>query len=211
MGNSGEGKTWAATALLLDRLYPNYIILNTKHDEFFGNFGETITSDEKILKQTAGGFDYRPSDRFLQSNAYKNRFFAWALDAGWRRIYIDEVNDICPSANVYPYMFQKAIKQGRWKHLSLFVTSQEVIRAPSFSFSQARYRFLWYLGWPTNRKIAEAWFEQSIPWQLIPEYSHKFLIKTPSGVYGPQPRVNPSIIEERLLANARNAPSSASA
>ncbi len=201
MGNTGEGKTMLATALLLDKNYPNYIIVNTKHDDFFKSFGKTITDDEEIFRVVEGGFNYCPSDVFLQSMPHKERFFAWCLRAGNRRIYCDEVNDICPSASRYPFMFQKAIKQGRWKKLSMFVTAQEIIRAPSFCFSQTQHRYLWYLGWPLHRKLAEAWFEQEIPWDLIPERSHKFLLKTPGGLYGPQPPVNTTVINERL-ANA---------
>lgn len=204
MGNTGEGKTLLAVGLLMDPHYPNYIILNTKHDDFFSRFGETVKKDDDIFKVTTGGYDYRPSDLFLQSMAHKERFFDWALRAGNRRIYCDEVNDICPSAQRYPFMFQKAIKQGRWKKLSMFITAQEIIRAPSFCFSQTQHRYLWFLGWPIHRRLAESWFEQEIPWDLIPERSHKFLLKTPAGVYGPQPPVNITPINERLLVNARS-------
>lgn len=203
MGNTGEGKTMVATGLLLDAKYPNYIILNTKHDSFFESFGDTIKNDNDIFKIVEGGYNYQPSDTFLQSMAHKERFFKWCLDAGNRRIYVDEINDICPSAQKYPFMFQKCIKQGRWKKLSMFLTAQEIIRAPSFCFSQTQHRYLWYLGWPLHRRLAESWFEQNIPWELIPERSHRFLLKTPSGIYGPQPPINITKLEERRLVNAR--------
>lgn len=201
IGNTGEGKTVTALSLLLDKNYPNYIILNTKHDGDFDNFGETITDDDRILSVVKGGFNYKPSDKFLASKAYKDRFFDWALKAGNRRIYVDEINDICPSAQNYPVMFQKIVKQGRWRGVSMMMTSQELIRCPSFCFSQTQHRYVWFVGWPLHRKLAESWFEQPIPWEQIPERSHRFFLKTPSGVYGPQPRVNIAHVNERLHNN----------
>lgn len=197
MGNTGEGKTILAASLLLS--VPNAIVVNTKHDPLFEDIGETISNDERIFRVTKGRFDYRPSDSFLRDMDKRERFFAWAFKAGNRVIYIDELNDICPNAQRYPFMLQKCIKQGRWKNLGIWVTAQEPIRAPSFCFSQAQQRYLFYLGWDSHRKLAEEWFETDIDWSLIPERSHKFLLKTPEGIFGPQP---PLAIPEKLLLPA---------
>lgn len=196
MGNSGEGKTLAAV-VLFDAI-DDGIILNTKRDPMFARLCDrTITDDAKILKARAGRFNYEPSDAFNGDTkgglklaiALRNRFFAWALDAGHRVIYIDEFNDICPNASTYPVQFQKAVKQGRWRELSIWGSAQEPIRVPSFAFGQAKHRYLFFLGWPAHRKLAEEWYQRPIAWDRIPEGSHKFYVKTPSGVYGPQPRI----------------------
>jgi hypothetical protein len=197
MGNTGEGKT-AAACVLFDAV-DDGIVLNTKHDPLFARLCDrTIRRDDAILKVTAGRYNYEPSDAFNGLDPHggiklalrlRDRFFAWALAAGHRVIYIDEYNDLCPSASVYPLQFQKAIKQGRWRELGIWGSSQEPIRVPSFAFGQAKHRYLFFLGWPAHRRLAEEWFQQPIAWDRIPEGSNKFYVKTPSGVYGPQPRI----------------------
>lgn len=196
MGNSGEGKT--AVALVLFEAVPNGIIVNTKRDPLFAKICDrTIRDDTAIFKVGEGRFDYHPSDAFNGDTSgglklamrLRDRFFSWALAAGDRVIYIDEFNDVCPSASVYPVQFQKAVKQGRWRNLSIWGSAQEPIRVPSFAFGQAKWRYLFFMGWPPHRRLAEEWYQQPIAWDQIPELSHKFYVKTPSGVYGPQPRL----------------------
>lgn len=196
MGNSGEGKTCVA-CVLFDAL-DDGIILNTKRDPLFARLcDKTIRDDAKIFDVKAGRFNYEPSDAFNGDTTgglrvalpLRDRFFAWALAAGHRTIYIDEFNDVCPSASVYPVQFQKAIKQGRWRELSIWGSAQEPIRVPSFAFGQAKHRYLFFLGWPAHRRLAEEWYQQPIAWEQIPEGSNRFYVKTPSGVYGPQPRI----------------------
>lgn len=196
MGNTGEGKT--AVALSLFDAIDDGIIINSKHDPLFRKICDrTIRNDEAIMRVEGGRFNYEPSDRFngLAAGGYKvaeplrDRFFAWAFKAGDRVIYIDEFNDICPSAAIYPHQFQKAVKQGRGQRLSIWGSAQEPIRVPSFAFGQAKHRYLFFLGWPSHRRLAEEWYQRPIAWDRIPEGSHRFYVKTPSGVYGPQPRI----------------------
>lgn len=198
MGNTGEGKSLLACSLI--QAQPHVIIVNTKHDPTFATgapklglapvVDSIITRDNQIYHVAGGRYDFRPSDEWMRNTEEKDRFFAWALSAGNRVIYIDEFNDICPSAQVYPYQFQKCIKQGRWKGLGIWGSAQEPIRVPSFCFGQSQYRILFYLGWQPHRKSAEEWFQSNIDWSLIPERSHKFLVKTPEGVFGPQPKLS---------------------
>jgi hypothetical protein len=199
MGNSGEGQT--ALAITLFENVDHGIVLNTKHDPLFARVCDrTIRSDQAILRIKGGRFNYEPSDAFNGTKPgmdrvaalrlavrLRERFFAWALEAGHRTIYIDEFNDVCPSASVYPLQFQKAIKQGRWRELSIWGSAQEPIRVPSFVFGQAKHRYLFFLGWPSHRRLAEEWYQRPIAWEQIPEGSHKFYVKTPGGVFGPQP------------------------
>jgi hypothetical protein len=201
MGNSGEGKT-AVACVLFDAI-DDGIVINSKHDPLFARLCDrTIRSDDAILRVKGGRFNYEPSDAFNGTKPgmdhaaamrlafrLRDRFFAWALAAGHRTIYIDEYNDICPSASLYPLQFQKAIKQGRWRELSIWGSAQEPIRVPSFAFGQAKHRYLFFLGWPAHRRLAEEWYQRTIAWDRIPEGSHKFYVKTPSGVFGPQPRI----------------------
>lgn len=197
MGNNGEGKT--DLALVLFDALPDGIILNTKHDPLMARLcDKTIRSDRDIMRVRAGRFNYEPSDAFRGYDRegglrlalrLRDRFFDWALDAGHRTIYIDEYNDICPNAQVYPILFQKAVKQGRWKELSIWGSAQEPIRVPSFVFGQSKHRYLFFLGWPSHRRLAQEWFQRPVDWDSIPENSHRFYLKTPSGVFGPQPRV----------------------
>lgn len=196
MGNSGEGKT--AVALCLFDAVDHGIILNSKHDPLFARICErTIRNDRDILKVRGGRFNYEPSDEFngdskggyRVAEPLRNRFFAWALEAGKRVVYVDEFNDVCPSASVYPVQFQKAVKQGRWRGLSIWGSAQEPIRVPSFAFGQAKHRYLFFLGWPAHRRLAEEWYQRPIAWDRIPEGSHRFYIKNPRGVYGPQPQI----------------------
>lgn len=211
MGNSGEGKT-AVACVLFDAI-DHGIVLNTKGDPLFAKLCDrTIRRDGDILKVRGGRYNYEPSDAFNGTAPgmdraaalrlafqLRDRFFAWALNAGHRTIYIDEFNDVCPSAAVYPLQFQKAVKQGRWKELSIWGSAQEPIRVPSFAFGQAKHRYLFFLGWPAHRRLAEEWYQRPIAWDRIPEGSHRFYVKTPSGVYGPQPRLQlPShLVSER--------------
>jgi hypothetical protein len=196
MGNSGEGKT--AVALVLFEGVADGIILNTKRDPLFARIcDKTIRRDDEIFNVRAGRFNYEPSDAFNGDTRggiklaldLRDRFFSWALDAGKRVIYIDEFNDVCPNASLYPIQFQKAVKQGRWRDLSIWGSAQEPIRVPSFVFGQAKHRYLFFLGWHPHRRLAEEWYQQPVSWERIPELSHKFYVKNPSGVYGPQPRI----------------------
>ncbi len=192
MGNSGEGKSELLLRLL--ESVPNAILVNSKGDPALGKIGPTIGRDDDIFRYTAGRVNYCPSDDWTRSMAHKDRFFQWALthaernamkNAGGLVLAIDEVNDIAPSAQLYPVKFQRAIKQGRFLGLGVWCGSQEPVRAPSFAFGQAQHRYLFYLGWSNHRKVAEAWFECDIPWEAMGERSHKFLLKTPRGIYGP--------------------------
>jgi hypothetical protein len=197
MGNTGEGKT--AVACVLFDAVDHGIVINSKHDPLFaGLCDRTIRDDARIFKLRGGRFNYEPSDAFNGLDPHggldlafklRNRFFAWALEAGHRVIYIDEFNDICPTASRFPLQFQKAVKQGRWKQLSIWGSAQEPIRVPSFAFGQSKHRYLFFLGWPSHRRLAEEWYQRPISWDRIPEGSHKFYVKTPHGVYGPQPRL----------------------
>jgi hypothetical protein len=192
MGNSGEGKTELLLQLLAS--VPNAILINTKGDPALAKIGPTIGRDQDIYRYTEGRVNFIPSDEWTTSMAQKDRFFSWALDHAQKNgmlhrgglvLAVDEVNDIAPSAQIYPVKFQKAIKQGRFLGLGVWCGSQEPVRAPSFSFGQSQHRYLFYLGWANHRKVAEAWFECDIPWDAMGERSHKFLLKTPRGVFGP--------------------------
>lgn len=197
MGNTGEGKS--AVAMALFQSLPHAIVINSKHDPKFARIcDKTIRNDRDILRVEGGRYNYEPSDAFNGTAPgglkvalpLRERFFAWAFKAGDRTIYIDEFNDICPSASIFPLQFQKAIKQGRSRRLSIWGSAQEPIRVPSFTFGQSKHRYLFFLGWPPHRRIAEAWYERPIEWSAIPEGSHRFYVKLPRGVYGPQPRVH---------------------
>ena len=201
MGNTGEGKSKVA-AVLFDSVRHG-IVINSKHDPQFERITDkTIRSDRQIMNVRGGRYNYEPSDAFNgivgkdRAEAWKiacplrDRFFAWALAAGHRVIYIDEYNEICPNASVYPLQFQKAVKQGRWRELSIWGSAQEPIRVPSFCFGQAKHKYLFFLGWPPHRRLAEEWYQQPIAWDSIPEGSHRFYVKNPRGVFGPQPRVS---------------------
>ncbi len=188
MGNSGEGKTELLLRLLAS--VPNAILLNTKGDPALAKVGPTIGRDDDIYRYTSGRVNFCPSDDWTHSMQQKDRFFQWALDHAKRNsiplvLAVDEVNDIAPSAQLYPVKFQKAIKQGRFLGLGVWCGSQEPVRAPSFSFGQSQHRYLFYLGWANHRKVAESWFECDIPWEAMGERSHRFLLKTPRGIFGP--------------------------
>jgi hypothetical protein len=202
MGNSGEGKTIVMCALTL--MQPDVIVVNTKPTSIYERIcDKTITSDEAIFRVTEGRFNYVPSDDWARDMERKERFFKWAYNAGHRAIVLDEVNDICPSAQSYPFWFQKCVKGGRERELSIYANAQEMIRCPSFVFGQSQYRVLFHLGWGPQRKLAEEWFQQpSIPWDMIPEYSHLFLIKTPYGCFGPQPPLPKNFVD--FLEKDRN-------
>jgi hypothetical protein len=188
MGNSGEGKTELMLRVLAS--VPNAILLNTKGDPALAKVGPTIGRDEDVFRYKNGRVNYIPSDEWAHSMELKDRFFQWCLNHAKKNgmplvIAVDEVNDVCPSAQMYPVKFQKCIKQGRFLGVGVWCGSQEPVRAPSFSFGQSQHRYLFYLGWANHRKVAEAWFECDIPWELMPERSHKFLLKTPRGIFGP--------------------------
>jgi hypothetical protein len=188
MGNSGEGKTELLLRLLGS--VPNAILLNTKGDPALAKVGPTIGRDQDIYRYTVGRVNFAPSDEWSHSMAQKDRFFAWALAHAKKNgiplvIAVDEVNDICPSAQLYPIKFQKAIKQGRFLGVGVWCGSQEPVRAPAFAFGQSQHRYLFYLGWANHRKVAEAWFEADIPWEAMGERSHRFILKTPRGIWGP--------------------------
>lgn len=201
IGNTGEGKSVVASALL--SCVKHGIILNTKGDPFFKQFGPTISgknADEKIMRVTEGMYNYIPSDAWKHSKAMKDRFFAWLLAAGNRVCYVDEWDDVVDNSQNCPQMVKKCIRQGRWKHLSIWGASQEWAYVPRFCFSQSQWIYIFYTGNPDHRVLASRWVQAEIPWEAIPEFSHKFLIKSPSGVYGPQPRLNITSLNERLSA-----------
>lgn len=193
MANTGEGKSYLADQLLAAK--PNVIILNTKHDDevaFATNKRGVVKFSDSFMHGYEGGrIEFRPPDAWMDSMAEKDRFFMWAFN--WAKknrtlglvIYIDEANDICPSAVTYPRKLQKCTKQGRAINLAIWCSAQEPVRAPSFLFGQSQHRYVFHLGWDPHRKSAEEWFQQKIPWDALPEGQHKFLLKTPQGVFGP--------------------------
>lgn len=199
MGNSGEGKSHLMRELV--RAMPNVIIINTKHSRMFDDpsIAVPIRDDRDIMNTGSGRFNFFPSDDWMRTMEKKEQFFQWLFHhaksnfgCGGFVAFMDEINDICPSAQVYPYYLQKCVKQGREWELGIWCGTQEPVRAPAFAFGQSQHRYLWFLGWEPHRKAAEGWYEQKIPWDLMPERSHKFLLKTPKGVYGPMKLEQPN-------------------
>jgi hypothetical protein len=197
MGNSGEGKSEILRKLFRAQL--NGIVLNTKRSAMYDGkeYGIHVSDTEKLMREyNLGRYVLTPEfdDEWWDKMENRERFFKWAMrwqyvnqkenpDGLW--ILVDEVTDICPSAQVYPRSFQKAIKQGREFGLGFMVGTQEPVRSPSFAFGQSQHRYVFFIGWDAHRKVAQDWYENKIPWELMPERSHKFLYKGPTGVYGP--------------------------
>jgi energy-coupling factor transporter ATP-binding protein EcfA2 len=180
VGNPGTGKSKLATSLLA--AVPDAIILDTKHDEeesYWGPLGR-IVRGEDIYNVAEGRFVWDVPDSYTDDPEKFNIFFKWALGVGRRVIYVDEFNDICGTATRYPYWFRRCYSRGRSRKLSMWGTTQELIRA---------------LGSPTQRKLADEYMGTPIPWLELPEPSpatvregtaYRFVYKGPgTGMVGP--------------------------
>lgn len=202
-GNRGEGKTTVLQALFL--AYPDGIFINSKWDPAYDRLGVVIKSrkkkerdrradtkpDEEILRIGLGRYVYYPSQKWKRDVAYRDRTFAWILEAGFRVIALDEIVDIVPSAMQFPFEMKVCVLEGRWKQITLLIGAQEPGHAPSWCFGQAQHIYAFHLGWGDHRDRVEqlmSWNKRDdgpFPWNLIPERSHKFIYKGPSGIWGP--------------------------
>lgn len=195
LGNSGQGKSVLAKNLVMAE--PNVIVVDTKHDEDWSDVGE-IKHGEEIYGVGEGRYVWKTPNAFTDDERHAERFFSWALTAGNRVIYIDEYGDVCPGALTYPLALRRCIMRGRSRKLSIWGTTQEPIRCPSFLIGQAQHLYVFATGHPTQRKTIDQVFEQPVPWQELrlctltgirhsPKEcgGHQFLYKGPYGIYGP--------------------------
>lgn len=192
LGNSGEGKTQVLRELFLG--IEDGIFIDTKHDEDHSDLGR-IVKDDKIYSIDHGRYVWQTPRSFHKYDEEKERFFGWALEAGHRVILCDELGDICESANKYPYNLRLCVMRGRSRELSIWGTTQEPLRVPSFLFGQAQHFYVFHLGHPDHRKMAENFLEKAaIPWEQLPSAvdvgtehptAHRFIYKGPGGIYGP--------------------------
>lgn len=192
LGNSGEGKTQLLRELFLG--VEDGIFVDTKHDEDNADLGRVVTGD-KIYSAEHGRYVWKTPKEFVFDADAKEKFFGWALEAGHRVILVDEYGDICESAQQYPRNLRLCIMRGRSRELSIWGTTQEPLRVPSFLFGQAQHFYCFYLGHPDHRKAAEKYMEGvKIPWEAMPsaidvgnnsKLAHRFVYRGPGGIYGP--------------------------
>ena len=187
LGNTGTGKT-VLTRALFSRV-THGIALDTKHDESWDDVGEVIRGD-KIYRVGGGRYVWKVPESFLFDESEREKFFAWALLAGHRTIYIDEFGDVCESAVRFPRSLKLCVMRGRSRKLGIWGTTQEPVRVPPWLFGQAQHRYVFALGHPAQRKLAEEFFEAKIPWTEMPEppsaNAHRFMYKGPgTGAVGP--------------------------
>lgn len=174
--------------------FPDAIFLDTKHDEDHTDLGKTIKGD-KIYTVAEGRYVWQTPDSFIFDRDEKEKFFGWAMKAGHRAILCDEYGDICESALMYPRALRLAIMRGRSRKLTLMGTTQEPLRVPQFLFGQAQHLYVFHLGHPDQKKMAEKLMEnEHIPWDAMPSVvdvgatspkAHRFIYKGAGGIYGP--------------------------
>lgn len=192
LGNSGTGKSVLTRALF--RAVRNGIAIDTKHDESWNGVAEVIEGD-RIFSVGKGAYVWKTPESFLFDEEERNRFFKWALEAGNRTIYIDEFGDVCENAQSFPRYLKLCVMRGRSRGVGIWGTTQEPMRVPPWLFGQAQHRYCFALGHPTQKKLADEFFEAKLPWESMPEPSpytkandtaYRFVYKGPgTGLIGP--------------------------
>ena len=188
-GNSGEGKSTLARALLIAK--PDVIVIDTKRDpkDRWDLVGE-IVHGEDIRKVGGGRFVWQPPNNWMTDMEYRDDFFHWALGDpdnlnGNRVIYLDKILHTAPSATKFPIWLQLCVQTGRSANLGIWGTTQMPVRVPLFTIANAEYVFTFAVGLPEYRQRIDEIIEDPVPWSEIPRRSHKFMFRTPGGFYGP--------------------------
>jgi energy-coupling factor transporter ATP-binding protein EcfA2 len=160
IGPSGSGKTEVAKALL--RTQKNAIVLDTKRVEHWEDIGETL-GPQDIYRVRAGRYVYRVEPAFLTNPEHAEKFFAWALSAGNRAIYVDEQVDV-PNSDA-----QKVLAvQGRASGVGLWVATQRPHGVPLYTLSECNHQFIFRLRLKRDReRVEEATAGAPIDWDSL--------------------------------------------
>lgn len=166
VGPSGSGKTEVATALLLAQ--PNAIFVDTKRAEDWTHIGEYV--DHRDVYRIRGGrYVYRVEKEFLVDPARVEKFFAWALLAGNRVIYVDEMVNI----KVVPALEILAV-QGRASQVGLWTGSQRPSGIPLYTLSESNHTFCFRLRVDRDQARMEEATGETIPWGAL-RAKHSFI------------------------------------
>lgn len=209
LGNSGTGKTTTINSIF--KAIDHGIFIDTKQNEdsasLVWNNPKRVIEGDAIYDIGPGRYVWRPDKTFPFNEREQERFFTWALEVGNRVIYIDEFGDVTFSANQYPRALRMCVTRGRSARLSIWGTTQEPIRVPSFLFGQAEHRYVFFLGHPEQQKLASQYLGEKVDFSTIPEQyddlgnrlGSPFYYRDPQGIlHGPTKlRANPTQILER--------------
>lgn len=168
LGNSGTGKS-ELLKTLYDSSVEHGIILDTKQDDTRMNDLGRVVKGERIFDVGPGRYVWKVPVQWIDAIDKWDAFFEWALEAGNRVIFSDEIGDVCEDARNYPLWFRRCYQRGRSRFLGMWGTTQELARAPRFAFSACHHRYMFYLGDPIQQTLAKGFFEVDVPWSAIPE------------------------------------------
>lgn len=179
LGPTGSGKSVLARALLKGQ--KNVIVVDTKRKEDWSDVGETVGRSD-VFRTGRGRFIYRVERDFLIDPALPEKFFRWALDAGGRVIYVDELLDIIPTPGL-----KILATQGRAAGVGLWTATQRPTGVPLYTISETQHMFIFFLRLERDReRMEDATSGSEIPWDQMRSPKYQFAYVNESGdVSGP--------------------------
>ena len=98
---------------------------------------------------------YRPDGKAL-NDPFVTKLFKWIFKVGSVCLVIDEIDEFCNGPNIIHDELKKLIKQGRKRHVCIFIGSQRPSGIPTICMSEANIVVVFYLQNSKDRaKIAE--------------------------------------------------------
>jgi energy-coupling factor transporter ATP-binding protein EcfA2 len=179
LGPTGSGKSVLAKALIASQ--KNVIIVDTKRKEDWSDVAE-IVSERDVFRCGRGRYVFRVPRDFLIDPSLPEKFFRWALDAGGRVIYVDELLDIIPTPGL-----KILATQGRAAGVGLWTATQRPSGVPLYTISETQHMFVFYLRLERDReRIEDATSGSFIPWDKMRQPKYQFVHVDESGdVSGP--------------------------
>jgi energy-coupling factor transporter ATP-binding protein EcfA2 len=172
LGKTRCGKSTLVRRYLLAQ--PDAIVVQTKLApkdlEDLTQVGQFITDWRAIDDEGPGRFVWIVPHEYVLDPMKFNEFFEWAFD-NWRApIYVDEIGDVAPSAQIFPPAYHRCVTRGGGMGLGMWGSTQRPSGVPMWTMSEAEYIFTTCLDLDEDRRRVEKLFQRPIPWQIVHKY-----------------------------------------
>lgn len=162
-GMTGSGKSVLAEVYLAG--FENVAKLDTKGEVF-----ERRAKGQPVWRGLVEGKDYTVIERLEDLNYldtkkviyapaphelehdYYDAFLKWCYDRHNTQVWIDELMEVAPSPQKYPYNLKAIYTRGRSRNVTIWALSQRTLDIPAIVISQTTHFFIFNLNQPQDRK-----------------------------------------------------------
>lgn len=115
---------------------------------------------------------YRPDGKAL-SDPFITKLLKWIFKVGSVCLVVDEIDEFSNGPNIIHDELKKLIKQGRKRHVCIFIGSQRPSGVPTIVLSEANIVVVFYLQNAKDRAKVAEWIHEDF---YIKAHDHDFRI-----------------------------------